>query len=138
MKKPDTYTYPAIFTYSDDVRISVIFPDLDAATQGENDADALRMSREYLGITLNGLEEDHEEIPAPTPLSRIETNPNQRTVLIDVYMPSIRLREANRAVKRTVTLPAWLNALAMEKHVNFSGVLQEALKEKLGTDGPLS
>ena len=41
------------------------------------------------------------------------------------------MAENNRSVNRTVTLPAWLNALALEHNVNFSQVLQEALKNLL-------
>lgn len=53
---------------------------------------------------------------------------NERVVLIDVYMPSIRQAHVNRSVNRTVTLPAWLNAAAIERNINFSQVLQDALK----------
>lgn len=53
---------------------------------------------------------------------------NERVVLIDVYMPSIRQAQVNRSVNRTVTLPAWLNAAAIERNINFSQVLQDALK----------
>lgn len=49
-------------------------------------------------------------------------------MLVDVYMPSVRMAEINRSVSRTVTLPAWLNAAAQERNINFSQVLQEALK----------
>ena len=77
------------------------------------------------------MEEDNEEIPAPTPLSDITTAENERAVLVDVYMPSIRMAKVNRAVNRTVTLPAWLNAAAMERNINFSQVLQEALMTKI-------
>ena len=55
----------------------------------------------------------------------------ERAVLIDVYMPSIRMAKVNRSVSRTVTLPAWLNAAALERNINFSQVLQEALKMQL-------
>ena len=53
-------------------------------------------------------------------------------MLIDVYMPSIRMAHVNRSVNRTVTLPAWLNAAAQEKNINFSQVLQDGLKQRLG------
>ena len=100
-------------------------------TSGTNDDDALLSARELLGCVLNGLEEDNEEIPTPTPLSEIKTQENERAVLIDVYMPSIRMANVNRSVNRTVTLPAWLNAAAQERNINFSQVLQEALKAQL-------
>ena len=131
MKKTERYFYPAIFTYEPGKEIAVDFPDLKCATSGVNDDDALLSARELLGCVLNGLEEDEEEIPTPTPLSEIKTKENERAVLIDVYMPSIRLANVNRSVNRTVTLPAWLNAAALERNINFSQVLQDALKSQL-------
>lgn len=131
MKKVERYFYPAIFTYEPGQEIAVVFPDLDCATSGVNDDDALLSARELLGCVLNGLEEDGEEIPAPTPLANVKTEKNERAVLIDVYMPSIRMAQVNRFVNRTVTLPAWLNAAALENNINFSQVLQEALKARL-------
>ena len=56
---------------------------------------------------------------------------NERAVLVDVYMPSIRNANMNKSVNRTVTLPAWLNAAALERNINFSQVLQEALKQQI-------
>lgn len=131
MKKVERYFYPAVFTYEPGKEIAVVFPDLKCATSGTNEDDALLSARELLGCVLNGLEEDGEKIPSPTPLSEIEVPKNKRVVLIDVYMPSIRMAQVNRSVNRTVTLPAWLNAAALERNVNFSQVLQDALKAQL-------
>ncbi len=131
MKKVDRYFYPAIFTYAPDQEIAVVFPNLNAATSGINEDDAFLSARELLGCVLFGLEEDGEEIPTPTPLSDIKLKENERVVLVDVYMPSIRMAQINRSVNRTVTLPAWLNAAALEHNINFSQVLQDALKSQL-------
>lgn len=131
MKKVERYFYPAVFTYEPGQEIAVDFPDLKCATSGINDEDALLSARELLGCVLYGLEDDKEEIPAPTPLENVPLQPNERAVLIDVYMPSIRQAQINRSVSRTVTLPAWLNAAALERNINFSQVLQDALKAKL-------
>ena len=131
MKKIERYFYPAVFTYEPKQEIAVVFPDLDCATSGVTDDDAFLSARELLCCVLNGLEEDGEKIPAPTPLSDVKLQPNERVVLIDVYMPSIRMAQINRSVSRTVTLPAWLNALALEHNINFSQVLQDALKTQL-------
>ena len=130
-KLPERYIYPAVFTYEEGEEIAVVFPDLDVATSGENDADALASARELLGAVLYGMEEDGDPIPAPTPLNAVKLKENERAALVDVYMPSIRLAKVNRAVNRTVTIPAWLNAAAMERNINFSQVLQGALKEQL-------
>lgn len=131
MKQVERYFYPAVFTYEQGQEIAVVFPDLNVATSGVNDDDAFMSARELLGCVLYGLEEDKEEIPTPTPLTQVQAEKNQRTALIDVYMPSIRLAQVNRSINRTVTLPAWLNAMAIEKGVNFSQILQDALKEQL-------
>ena len=131
MKKAERYFYPAVFTYEPGQKIAVVFPDLDCATSGTDDREALLSARELLGCVLNGLEEDGEEIPAATPLNTMTLLPNERAVLIDVYMPSVRMAQENRSVSRTVTLPAWLNAAALERNINFSQVLQQALKEQL-------
>lgn len=132
MKKPDFYYYPAVFSYEEGSEIAVVFPDLDVATSGVDDKDALKSARELLGITMYGLEEDEEEIPNPSILSDITLEDNERASLIDVYMPSIRMANVNKAVNRTVTIPAWLNAAALERNLNFSQILQEALKNQIG------
>lgn len=131
MKKTERYFYPAIFTYEPEKEIAVVFPDLDCATSGNDDDDAFLSARELLGCVLYGLEEDEEEIPNPTPLSHFHVKENERVVLIDVYMPSIRMARVNRSVNRTVTLPAWLNAVALEHDINFSQLLQDAIKSQL-------
>lgn len=131
MKQVERYFYPAVFTYEPGQEIAVDFPDLRCATSGINDNDALLSARELLGCVLYGMEEDGEEIPAPTPLSKVETKPNECAILVDVYMTSVRQSNINRSVNRTVTLPAWLNSAALEHNINFSQVLQYALKTQL-------
>lgn len=131
-KKVERYFYPAVFTYEEGQEIAVVFPDLDVATSGENDDDALLSARELLGCVMFGLEEDGESIPEPTPLSAVALDPNERAVLVDVYMPAVRMAQNNKSVNRTVTLPAWLNAAALERNINFSQVLQDALKTQMG------
>ncbi len=136
MKKPDRYIFPAVFTYEPGQEIAVVFPDLNCATSGLDDEDALFSARELLGGYLALLEEDGEEIPAPTPLSEVKVEENERSALVDVFMPSIRMATVTKSINRTVSLPAWLNAAALEKNVNFSQILQDALKATLGVQAP--
>ena len=131
MKKADRYFYPAIFSYEEGKEIAVVFPDFDVATSGVDEDDAFLSARECLGITIWGYEDDKEELPAATLVKDIPVKENERVMLIDVFMPSIRMANVNKSVNRTVTLPAWLNALALENNINFSQVLQDALKERL-------
>lgn len=132
MKLPDRYFYPAVFSYEEGEEIAVVFPDLGVATSGRNEDDALLSARELLGCVMFGLEEDGEPIPSPTSLNELTLDKGEETVLVDVYMPSVRQAQSTRAVNRTVTLPAWLNALACEHGINFSQTLQSALRQQLG------
>ena len=134
MKKPDRYVYPAVLTYEDGYEIAVTFPDLPGcATSGETDTEALMMAKEALGLHLWGMENDGDELPAPSSIRDIELEAGEIVALVEVYMPSVRLSQENRSVNRTVTLPAWLNAQAMERGVNFSQVLQDALRAEINS-----
>jgi predicted RNase H-like HicB family nuclease/post-segregation antitoxin (ccd killing protein) len=133
LKKQDKYVYPAVFTYEDGYEIAVTFPDLPGcATSGADEPEALAMAKDALGGHLWCLEKDNDEIPIPTRLFNIKLSANEHALLIDVYMPAIRLAQENRSVNRTVTLPAWLNAAALEKGINFSQALQATLMNELG------
>ena len=128
----DRYIFPAVLTYEDGFEIAVTFPDLPGcATSGENEREALLAGREALGLHLFGMEQDGEEIPVPSLAKDIDTDDGEAVALIDVFMPSIRLNQTTKAVTRTVTLPAWLNAKAIEYGINFSQLLQEAIKQKI-------
>ena len=134
MKKfPDRYVYPAVLTYEEGNDIAITFPDLPGcATCAENEAEVLHMAQDALGGHLYCMEEDGEEIPEASSLAEAKTGENERGILVEVYMPAVRLACANKSVNRTVTLPAWMNAAALGKGINFSQVLQEALRAKLG------
>ncbi len=131
MKKTERYVYPAIFTYEPEQEIAVVFPDLNCATSGIDETDALLSARDLLGCVLFGLEEDKEEIPSASALNELKLKKNAKAVLVDVFMPSVRMASANHPISRTVTLPAWLNALALEHKINMSKLLQEAIKTQL-------
>lgn len=130
----DRYIYPAIFDYADD-GISVEFPDLPGAyTAGDTDEEALRMARECLALHLYGMESDNDDIPAPSRAVNIETTTNQAVVLVEVWMPPFRDEMAQKAVKKTLTIPKWLDDLAAEHNVNYSRILQDGLKTYLGVN----
>ena len=98
---------------------------------GADENEALAMGKEALGLHLFGMEQDGEEIPAASKLKDIHHDDNECVALIDVFMPAIRMSQENKSINRTVTLPAWLNARASECGINFSAVLQDALKTQL-------
>lgn len=130
--KKDRYIYPAIFDYAQD-GISVSFPDLPGCFScADSDEEAISMAKEALGLHLYSMEEDNDEIPGPTPINKIKLEPNQVVVLVEVFMPTMRQAIENYSVKKTLSIPQWLNKLAIENNINFSQVLQTALKEQLG------
>ena len=98
MKKVDRYYYPAIFTYEDGKEIAVTFPDLDCATSGEDEKDALLSARDLLGCVLNGLEEDGEPIPPASRLCDMKLEDNERAVSINVNIEFCHTKQLIRSV----------------------------------------
>lgn len=87
MKKNDSCSYPAAFTYESGCEIAVTFPDLDVATSGVNEDDAFLSARELLDCVLFGLEEDGEDIPQPSSFIDVAVESNEQVVLIDTFTP---------------------------------------------------
>ena len=132
MNKKDKYVFPAIFSIEQD-GISVEFPDLTGCFScGDTEDEALYMAKDALELHLYGLEEEAESIPESSTISSLNLKKNQFVALIEVWMPPIRDEMAQKAIKKTLTIPKWLNDLAEERKVNFSHVLQSALMSYLG------
>ena len=130
--KKDYYVYPAIFKYVKD-KIEISFPNFPGCnTFGNSDEDALYMAKDALGLYIACNEEDNVELPSPSKLSQIKLKENERAVLIEINMPLFRDAIQTISVKKTLTIPKWINDLAEKNKVNFSRVLQIALKEQLG------
>ena len=108
----DIYVYPSIFTFDDD-GISVEFPDLPGClTCGCTTEEAINRAKEAMGLHLYGIEVDSEEIPSPCDIKTIKCENNQVLMLIEIYMPIYRDAINNQSVKKTLTIPRWLNNLA--------------------------
>jgi len=132
----DRYQFPAIFHYAED-GISISFPDIPGCLScSETTEEAFKDAREALGLHLWGMEQDGDLIPETSAIENLVLEKNQIPAMIEVFMPPIRDRLSNRFVKKTLSIPYWLNAEAEEAKVNFSQLLQEALKEKLGISQP--
>lgn len=128
----DRYIYPAIFHFADD-GISVEFPDLPGCfSYGNNELEAVSNAKEALALHIFGLEDDSESIPSPSHIRTITVDKNEIVVLIDIWMKPVRDYMQNKAIKKTLTIPKWLNDVAIENDVNFSQLLQTAIKNYLG------
>ncbi|MCI7349544.1 MAG: type II toxin-antitoxin system HicB family antitoxin [Ruminococcus sp.] len=127
----DTYIYPAVFDYAED-GISIEFPDLPGCLPcADTTEEAVKNAKEAMKLHIYGMEQDGDEIPEPTPIDKIKAEKNQAIILVDVFMPPFREKQRTKYVKKTLSIPSWLNAEAEHCGINFSAVLQEALKERL-------
>jgi len=128
----DRYIFPAIFESDGNGGYTVTFPDLPGCiTEGDTLDEALYMAKDALELYIYNLEEDNEIIPDPTAPEKIKVPEGAFVNLIEVYMPPVRDEMANKSVNKTVTIPRWLNEAAEKANINFSQVLQYALKEQL-------
>lgn len=125
------YIYPAIIRFENGAYI-VNFPDLDNCfTFGDNIENALDSARDVLELFLYDMEQDGVNIPESSELSTIKLNQNESIALIDVWMIPVRDKMENRSVKKTLTIPKWINDIGIEHNLNFSQILQAAIKERL-------
>ncbi|AYO30245.1 type II toxin-antitoxin system HicB family antitoxin [Biomaibacter acetigenes] len=130
--KKDIYVFPAILTQYED-NIGITFPDLPGCVSNAKNMDeAVKNAKEALALHLFGMEEDGIDIPSPSSINNLKLDSNEIPLLVEVYMPLYRNAIESSTVKTTVTMPQWLKALAEKKNVNFSQLLQSALKEHLG------
>lgn len=126
------YAYPAIFTPEENGGFSINFPDLDGCyTCGDNMEDAIAMAEDALALILYGYEQDSRQIPVPSQISAIHTEQGEFINYILCDTLTYRKMYNNKAVKKTLTIPEWLNESAMASGLNFSQVLQEALMSKI-------
>lgn len=129
--KNELTVYPVIFTF-DGKYYNVDFIDLKGcSTYGNSIQNAYYMAQDAMGLYLDEL----TKFPNPTlDISNIKLEKNQFITFVSIDMDEYRKKHNNRSIKKTLTIPVWLNTIAEKNNINFSQVLQEALKEKLGID----
>jgi len=128
------YVFPAIFTPVAE-GFAIRFPDLPGTnSQGKDMAEAIYMARDALASWLDYLLDENQPIPAPSKPNEISLEGGQFVTMIDVDMQAYRRRKNSKAVKKTLSIPSWLNEEAEAQNVNFSAILQDALKAHLGID----
>ena len=125
------YVYPAVFT-PEDCGYSIHFPDFESCyTSAKTLAEGMEMANDVLCLTLYGMEEDGEEIPAASGVKEIKAVGDEFVTLISCDTIEYRKFYDNKAVKKTLTIPSWLNTMAEKQGINFSMTLQSALKKAL-------
>ncbi|MBQ7154840.1 MAG: type II toxin-antitoxin system HicB family antitoxin [Synergistaceae bacterium] len=129
----DRYIFPAVFSFTEE-GVIVRFPDLPGRiTSGNTIEEALHNAREALEGFLWGGGQDNDQIPGPSDILGLKKNlrANQIVAPVEAFMPPVRAKIANKSVNKMVTLPKWMIDEGKRAGLNFSRVLQEAIKEKL-------
>ena len=128
------YAYPAVFSLEEG-KILVSVPDLPGLhTFGDNIPEALYMAKDAIEMWLWDAENEHEKIPAPSDhanMAQIYTEPGQFVSMIAADTDEYRRQVDTRAVKKTLSIPQWLNYKAEKANAPFSQILQQGLKTYL-------
>ena len=134
MALPKNYVFPAVISEDPEDKgcYNVFFPDLpNCFTCGESLAEAIEQAPYVLGDCLYMSEKEKRPIPAPTPLEKVPHEDGDLCQLVAVNMPPVRRAWGEKAVKKTLTIPAYLADLADQAQVNYSQILQQALRAAL-------
>ncbi len=122
--------YPAVFHKAEEGGYWVTFPDIpECITEGDDMDEAYAMAVDALGLALSGRLAEKKEIPVASDFNEIEEEGT--LVIIPFDQDDYNRKHNSRAVKKTLTIPEWLNEKAIAMNINFSQVLQEALLERL-------
>lgn len=131
----DKYIFPFVIELKEGGKVVGDFQDLPGCIAcGDTEEELIKNAKEAMALHLYGMEEEGYEIPAPSKVTNLKLEPRQYVIMIEVRMIPYRDKIRNKAVNKTVTIPRWLDDLAVENGVNFSHVLQNALKAYLGVD----
>lgn len=123
--------YPIVLTPTKKM-YAVTVPDLNISTQGADIAEAMEMARDAIGLWICYEQDEGRPIPAPSDIADIKTKSGEIKTLVDIDVEEYRKAHDNRTIRKNLTLPSWLNERAEKAGVNFSQVLQEGLKSRLG------
>ena len=126
------YIYPAIFTEEED-GILVDFPDLpNGYTDGANLEEAFENAEDALALALWHLEEERADIPVPSAPAALTVPKSASVALVRADTLPVRQMNDMRTVRKNVTLPSWMDTLARERNINFSKLLQNAIRKECG------
>ena len=122
--------YPVIITKDKDFFVASI-PDFETGTQGESLAEAIEMARDAIGMCGCYMQDEKKDIPIPTDIGNVTKETSDILTLVDVDFDEYRKKHEMRTVRKNVTIPSWLNEEAESANINFSALLQKAIKAEL-------
>lgn len=123
------YVYPAVFHPNDDGTFTITFPDLPGCiTEGKSLANALYMAQDAMTVWLEYTLDHKEPVPEASPLQSVDLEADEFANLIRA-----EIRD-NRAVRRTVSIPKWMDDMVVDAGLSLSRILQDALKDRLSAN----
>lgn len=128
--------FPIVLTPEKDGGYSVDVPDLQIGTQGETIAECIEMARDAIGLWGICEQDAGRTIPSAATLAPKHLE-NEIVTLVDVDFAAYRRAHDMRTIRKNVTIQSWLNDLAEKEGINFSQVLQDGLKQRLGVQDRL-
>ena len=129
--------YPALFHNAEEGGYWITFPDFpECFSQGDDMQHAYEMAFEALGLAITSREAEHIPLPPPSEPFSIKPKNDEFCVVIEFDMLAYKKRTNSKSIKKTLTIPAWLNEEATALGINFSQVLQTALMETIGYSTP--
>ena len=129
------YVYPALFAKEDE-SILVTFPDLeDTFTDGETMQEAFDNAEDVLNLMLWNREEEKADIPLPSSPEEIIVPQGTMLVMIKADTLAYRKFHDQKTIRRSITLPSWLDTIAREHNINFSQLMQNAIRRECGIGG---
>lgn len=126
------HVYPATVHPEPKGGFSIWFDDLSGcATQGDTLPEAISMASDALAGWLYTAQKHGRQLPEPSDITSIHCEPGEFATLVMADLDAYRRMVDGRAVKKTLTIPNWLNEQAEAAHVNYSQILQQALQQHL-------
>lgn len=124
--------YPAVFHKAEEGGFWITFPDFpECMTQGNNMEEAYEMAVEALGLAITDSMRENVELPKASNPYDIRMSEADTSVIVEFDLEEYRRKHNSKAVKKTLSIPQWLNEEATAMGINFSQVLQEALLQKI-------
>jgi len=124
--------YPIIITKTNDSTTPyfVKIPSINGMTQGKTINDSIQMARDYIGLAVINLQDSNDPVPISS-YTLPKPEESDIVTLVDVDIDNYRKKYDTKLIKKTLTIPNYLNVLGKENGVNFSELLTDALKSKL-------
>ena len=130
----ENYIYPVKLKKEGDI-ILVTFPDFpDQVPEAETEIEAVENAQNVIALEIMDNIDQNKRNPEPSEQNDIILEDGEKLIYVQIWLPYYRQNVKEIYVKKTLTIPQWLDLMAKEKEINFSAVLVRGLKKELGIE----